>query len=192
MRDDRNEERGKSFWRRPPHGHAMRWALVWLAICSGAALYAPELLKIADGVAAGGREMMASNATKSGSRAVANSSSFAADRYGHYIVDATVNGTSIRFLVDTGSTYVALTMEDARTIGLSENTLNFNQRVATANGEARVAPVTLREIRLGQLSEENISAVVLEGGPPISLLGMSFLQRLDSYDIRDGKLSLYW
>ena len=67
----------------------------------------------------------------------------------------------------------------------------FNRRVSTANGSARMAPVTLREVRIGQLSIYDVPAAVLEN-LNISLLGMSFLGRLQGYEMRDGKLSINW
>ena len=66
----------------------------------------------------------------------------------------------------------------------------FNLRVEI-NGIARAARITLREIRIGQLSIYDIPAFV-EEKLPISLLGQSFLTRLDGYEMRDGVLTLNW
>src|SRR5579863_1093531 len=63
---------------------------------------------------------------------------------GHYYVDAEVNGAPIHFMVDTGASYVTLSPDDARTAGLDLSDTDFNQRASTANGIARIAPVTLR------------------------------------------------
>jgi len=94
-------------------------------------------------------------------------------------------------LVDTGATLVTLTQADARTAGIDPGELVFNHRASTANGSARMAPVTLREVRIGQLSIYDVPAAVLEH-LNISLLGMSFLTRLESYEMRDGKLTISW
>ena len=76
--------------------------------------------------------------------------------------------------------------------GLTHSDLNFTLRTSTANGVARAAPVTLREVRLGQLSIDAVPAAVAEN-LNISLLGQTFLTRLESYEIRDGVLTLnYW
>jgi aspartyl protease family protein len=69
--------------------------------------------------------------------------------------------------------------------------LVFNRRASTANGYVRMAIVTLREICLGQLSLNDVRAAVLEN-LNVSLLGMSFLDRLQSYEMRDGKLTITW
>ena len=97
----------------------------------------------------------------------------------------------MRFLVDTGASLVTLTPADAQVAGITPRELVFNHRVSTANGSARMAPVTLREVRIGQLSIYDVPASVLEH-LNISLLGMSFLSRLQSYEMRDGKLTIAW
>ena len=113
------------------------------------------------------------------------------DARGHVVLDAVVNGASMRFLVDTGASLVTLTLADARAAGLTPGELVFNRRASTANGPVRMAPVTLREIRLGQLSIGEVPAAVIEN-LNVSLLGMSFLARLQSYEMRGGKLTITW
>ena len=122
---------------------------------------------------------------------VVNTLVYPTDAQGHVIVDAVVNGASVRLLVDTGASLVTLTPTDARAAGITPGELVFNHRVTTANGSARMAQVTLREIRIGQLSIYDVPAAVLEH-LNVSLLGMSFLGRLQSYEMRDGKLTIVW
>ena len=110
---------------------------------------------------------------------------------GHVVIDAVVNGASMRMLVDTGASFVTLTPADARAAGIAPGDLVFDQRAATANGVVRMAMVTLREVRLGQLSLDDVRAAVIEH-LNVSLLGMSFLDRLQSYQMRDGKLTITW
>jgi clan AA aspartic protease (TIGR02281 family) len=116
---------------------------------------------------------------------------YRADPRGHVALTAMVNGTPVRFLVDTGASRVTLTAVDARAVGISPGELVFNQRSQTANGLAREAPVTLREIRIDRLSIDNVSAAVNEN-LTVSLLGMSFLRRLKSFEMRDGALTISW
>jgi aspartyl protease family protein len=123
---------------------------------------------------------------------VPNSLVFHANRQGHVMVDAVVNGAPVRFLVDTGATLVVLTLKDAAAAGLGRNDLVFSMKTSTANGVARAAPVTLRELRINQLSVNNVAAAVTEN-LGMSLLGQSFLTQLDGYEMRDGMLTLnYW
>jgi aspartyl protease family protein len=124
--------------------------------------------------------------------AMPNSLVFRANAQGHVVVEAAVNGVPVRFLVDTGATMVVLTLKDAAAAGLSGSDLVFSMRTSTANGVARAAPVRLRELRIDQLMVRDVAAAVVEN-LNISLLGQSFLTRLDGYEMRDGVLTLsYW
>ncbi len=116
---------------------------------------------------------------------------YRADRRGHFSLTATVNGAPTRFVVDTGASLVALTPDDARAAGIGRSELVFDQLTQTANGRVRFAPVTLREIRIEQLSIENVPAAVIENLDQ-SLLGMSFLKRLKSFEMREGALTISW
>lgn len=120
-----------------------------------------------------------------------NALTFRANPQGHVVIDAIVNGAQVRFLVDTGSTMVVLTAQDAARAGITANDLNFTMQTMTANGAARAAPVRLREVSIGQLTVNDVRAAVAEN-LGISLLGQSFLTRLDSYEMRDGVLTLYY
>ena len=109
---------------------------------------------------------------------------------GHFVVEAKVNGTPIRFLVDTGASHVVLTPSDARRIGLNPNALNYTQRYNTANGVGEGAPVRLDRVTVGPIELENVRASVNRAEMAGSLLGMSFLGRLGGYEVRDGTLTL--
>lgn len=119
------------------------------------------------------------------------SQTFRADPSGHYFLTADVNGSSIRFIVDTGATLVSLSANDAEAAGFDLRRLDYSHRSHTANGIARVARVTIRELRIGPAVFRDVDASVREK-PGVSLLGMALLSRLQSYEIRDGKLTLWW
>jgi clan AA aspartic protease (TIGR02281 family) len=112
--------------------------------------------------------------------------------HGHFLVEAVVNGEPIDFMVDTGATHVVLTLEDARKLGFTPNRLRFTQQFSTANGTVGAAPVELREVRIGQLRLFDLDAWVNGGPLGISLLGMSFLRSLDSYEVAGDRLILRW
>jgi aspartyl protease family protein len=116
---------------------------------------------------------------------------YRADRHGHFSLTATVNGAPIRLVVDTGASLVALTLDDARAAGIGRSELVFNQLTQTANGRVRFAPVMVHEVRIGQLSIANVPAAVIENLDQ-SLLGMSFLKRLKSFEMREGALTISW
>lgn len=117
--------------------------------------------------------------------------SFRADLSGHYMATAKINGQDVDFLIDTGATDVALTLEDAVKIGYQQSDLSFNAPVSTANGTAFVAPIMIDNIILGPLSVNNVRGSVSPSGMDVSLLGMSFLNQLSGYEVKDGLLTLY-
>jgi aspartyl protease family protein len=114
-----------------------------------------------------------------------------ADRRGHFSLTAAVNGAAIRLVVDTGASLVALSLDDASAAGIARNELVFNEITQTANGRVRFAPVMLREIRVEHLTINNVPAAVIENLDQ-SLLGMSFLKRLKSFEMREGTLTISW
>jgi aspartyl protease family protein len=116
--------------------------------------------------------------------------SFRAREGGHFVVEARVNGTPIRFLVDTGASEVVLTPSDARRIGLNPNALSYTQRYRTANGIGEGAPIRLNRIAVGPIEVEDVRASVNRTEMGGSLLGMTFLGRLSGYEVRDGVLTL--
>lgn len=99
-----------------------------------------------------------------------------ADGRGHFLADGQVNNAAVRFLVDTGATLIALPATDAKRMGVSY--LNAPRGVInTANGNALAYKVKLDTVRVGDITINNVDAVVIEGGLTIALLGMSFLSR---------------
>ncbi len=109
---------------------------------------------------------------------------------GHFFVQAQVNGVALEFMVDTGATNVTLSPADARALGFDDDKLNFTHRSRTAGGIVPTAPVVLKEMRIGLLSLPNVAARVNGEPMGISLLGMSFLRRLRSYEVINNKLVL--
>jgi len=107
---------------------------------------------------------------------------------GHFWTRADVNGTQVKFMVDTGASIVALTYFDAQRLGLKPEELAFDSEIRTAGGITYGAPVTLASIRIGKVKIENVNAVILSNGLEQSLLGMTFLGELDSYEVRQGQM----
>lgn len=115
-----------------------------------------------------------------------------AGRGGHFAVEALINDTSVRLMADTGATLVALTYEDALRIGLNPDNLSYDLRVYTANGAVKNARATLRQVTVGSITLENVRATVARQGQlQTSLLGMSFLSRLKSFQISGSQMLLY-
>jgi aspartyl protease family protein len=114
-----------------------------------------------------------------------------ADPTGHFFVEPTLGGQRIRMLVDTGASLVALSHEDAERVSISVSARDFTKGIATANGVVEAAPVRIPQIQVGDIVVRNVEAVVLPPGRlNISLLGMTFLRRLSTFEITDGRLAL--
>ncbi|WP_372614364.1 TIGR02281 family clan AA aspartic protease [Aquicoccus sp.] len=112
------------------------------------------------------------------------------DRDGHYYVTAEVNGTPVRFTVDTGATEIVLSREDAQSAGIDTESLSYVGRAFTANGEVRTAPVRLDSIGIGAIRDDRVMAYVNDGDMSGSLLGMRYLNRYSKIEITDGSLTL--
>jgi aspartyl protease family protein len=114
-----------------------------------------------------------------------------AESNGHFNAEAEINGRPIEVMIDTGATMVALSYEDAERAGIRLSDRDFTRSVATANGTARVAPVTLDRVAVGNITVRDVPAAVAEPGRlKTSLLGMTFLSRLSRFDMRSGRLMM--
>ena len=100
---------------------------------------------------------------------------------GHFWAEGEVNGAPVRFLVDTGATVVALTPADAERLGFDLDRLNYVSGVMTAGGRTRAAAVRLDSVEVAGARLEDVDALVIEKGLDASLLGMSYLGRLSSF-----------
>lgn len=109
---------------------------------------------------------------------------------GHYWALGQTDGGELRLLVDTGATRVSLTREDAERLGLILTDDAFTETVATAAGAALAAPVTLDWLAVGPTRIENVEAVVIRDGLGHSLLGMSYLNRLEAFGVEAGSMRL--
>jgi aspartyl protease family protein len=161
---------------------ALLWAVIGIALVIGYS-YRYEVHQVADRVIA---ELMPGHVISHGRSAeVARTSS------GDFAISAQINGARVHMVVDTGATSVVLTAEDAKSAGLPLALLNYTVNIETANGRARAAPVTLDRIAMGELEERSVEALVVQPGQlRTSLLGMSFLNRLQSWQVNGDRLML--
>jgi aspartyl protease family protein len=113
------------------------------------------------------------------------------DAIGHFRVEGRVDGQYLQFVVDTGASVVALTANDAATLGIRPSEMDFRALVKTANGTVRAAPIQLNMIEVGNLMVRDVAAMVLpDGALSENLLGLSFLSRLRHFEYTDGKMVL--
>ena len=112
-------------------------------------------------------------------------------RGGDFQVAAQVNGARVAMVLDTGASAVVLTQEAAKAAGLPLEVLSYTVNVDTANGRTRAAPVTLDRLAVGGIVERSVPALIAQPGQlKTSLLGMSFLNRLESWEVRGDKLMM--
>lgn len=115
----------------------------------------------------------------------------AADSRGHFVFTGRVNGRPLSMLADTGATLVALRASDARTAGLIVLPGDYTAKVSTAGGIAEAARVRLGEVEVGDIRIRDVDALVLSDEQlATNLLGMSFLGRLKTFSIENGRLVL--
>jgi aspartyl protease family protein len=110
---------------------------------------------------------------------------------GSFLVNGKVNDRDARFLFDTGASTVVLTAETAKAIGIDPSSLSYSVPVSTANGRTLAAPITLERVAVGSIREARVRALVARPGLlRENLLGMTFLDRLASYEVRQNRLIL--
>ena len=108
---------------------------------------------------------------------------------GHYWARTVVNRkASVDFMVDTGASTVAITQDDARKMGLRPGDLVYDSQVRTAGGITYGANVVISSIKIGQVEVKNIHGIVMKDELTQSLLGMSFLRELYSYEFRGDRM----
>jgi aspartyl protease family protein len=161
-------------------------ALIVLAATVGAvvAYKDPEqVARASDSVS----NLLRKRATSSG-RAV----QIARGQSGEFALQAKINGIPAPMVIDTGATSVVLTYETAKAAGLPLELLEYDVDVETAGGHTRAARLTLDRLAIGKLVERSVPALVVPHGQmKTNLLGMSFLDRLESWEVRADRLMLH-
>lgn len=111
---------------------------------------------------------------------------------GEFALQAKINGVNAPMVIDTGATQVVLTYETAKAVGLPLELLNYDVDLETAGGHTKAARLTLDRLAIGKLVERSVPALVVPHGlMKTNLLGMSFLDRMESWDVRADRLMLH-
>jgi aspartyl protease family protein len=159
---------------------ALLWVVVGLVLVIGYS-YRYELNNVANRVMA---ELIPGHVVSHGRTVeVARTNS------GDFDISARVNGVRVPMVLDTGASSVVLTPQDAKAAGLPLEVLNYTVSIDTANGRTRAAQVTLDRLAVGGLEERSVEALIVQPGQlRTSLLGMSFLNRLQSWQVSGDRL----
>jgi aspartyl protease family protein len=171
-------------------GWAFKQSLIWLAagVIAFLVMEQTSLPTGSSGSAREGDRGASPRHEDAGSRTL----SIEADGRGHFMVNAEVDGAPVRFMVDTGASAVVLSPKDADRLGLHLRHDDYSEVANTPGGSVRIAPVTLREVRIDQLVLYDVEAFVNQHAMSESLLGMTFLRRLDGFEVADDELILSW
>jgi aspartyl protease family protein len=163
---------------------ALTQAMIWVAIALVLVLgytYRFELYDVGDRVLV---ELMPGRAISHG-----HTVELARAASGDFRVGTEVNGVRIAMVLDTGASSVVLTHEDAKAAGLPTEFIKYAVNVDTANGHTLAAPARLDRLAIGAIVERQVPALIAQPGQlKTSLLGMSFLNRLQSWEVRGGRL----
>jgi aspartyl protease family protein len=171
----------------------MRSVFTFAAAALVAGMIVPHYVKQFDAGHARQATTAAAAATAASEPAAFDSASVVVPRdgLGHFLVEATVNGQPLKFMIDTGATVIALSADDAVQLGVQPAYSEYTVLLKTANGTVHAAPATLDTVEIGGIMLHNVEAVVMpRGALSENLLGMSFLSRLRHFDYSDGKMVL--
>ncbi len=174
-------------------GWAVKQVLVW-SVVIGAAYYAVSRRDAWFPVVfTGSADGEGTEPTAQDTNQVSRTVVLRADRQGHFWIEGRVNHADVRFMIDTGATGIALNRQDAASAGIHLQDRDFTLKSHTANGVARAAPVEIRTLEVGPITVRGIPAHVMDGPMTgMALLGMNFLRRLESFELRGDTLTLRW
>lgn len=174
-------------------GQALRYLAIWAGlflVLVGGYAYRTEITAVAYrvmGELVPPGHTVAAETTETGERAVR----VRRRQDGHFMARVSINGAAMALLVDTGASTVVLKPADAERAGIDTKALKFSIPVQTANGTTYAASVRLRSISIGGIEVRDVETLVAKpGNLTESLLGMSFLKRLRSYEFSGEFLTL--
>lgn len=123
---------------------------------------------------------------------VSSSGEVRLDRAGdsHFYADADIDGTNIRMMVDSGASVVALTRRDAEAIGIDVDRLPIGGSANTAGGVVPMRVVTLRSVDVDGIEVRGVQAAVIDADMGVSLLGQSYLSKLDAVNVEGDVMTL--
>jgi aspartyl protease family protein len=115
-----------------------------------------------------------------------------AEGNGNFYVLGSVNGAPVRFLIDTGATDIVLSPSDAGRLGVDTAALVYGREAETANGAGYGASFKADSLTVGQVALTDVPMVINQAPMSASLLGVAFLKRLDSFEVRGRRMYLRW
>jgi len=170
----------------------MRSILSFAAVALVAGMIVPRYAAQLNGAAPASNNLMAAHQTVDDQASrTSDSVVVPRDGRGHFSTEGRIDGRRLNFLIDTGASVIALTAEDAASLGLHPSNSEYRVTLKTANGVVRAAPTTLGMVEIGGIMVRDVVAVIMpDGALSENLLGMSFLTRLRHFEYSEGKMVL--
>jgi len=170
----------------------MRSILSFAAVVLVAGMIVPRYAAQFNGTSPAPNNLMAAHQTVDDQASRASDSVVVPrDGHGHFRTEGRIDGRRLNFLIDTGASVIALTAEDAASLGLHPSNSEYRVTLKTANGVVYAAPTTLGMVEIGGIMVRDVVAVVMpDGALSENLLGMSFLTRLRHFEYSEGKMVL--
>lgn len=109
---------------------------------------------------------------------------------GHFYAEGNVDGARLRMLVDTGASMIALTGEDAEALGLTWDEASLKPIGRGANGVVMGVSVRLERIEVEGIEARDVEAAIIPEGLDVSLLGQSFLSKIENVEINGDEMRL--
>jgi aspartyl protease family protein len=109
---------------------------------------------------------------------------------GHFWVTAEVNGRPMRFMVDSGATFTAISTEAAQAAGIAPSGLGLRTVIETANGMVEADRASIADLRVGSLAMRDHDVLISDGLGDTNLLGMNFLSELESWRVEGSSMIL--
>ncbi len=176
---------------RQPLGHTLKQLVAWLAIfliVMAAYTHRYELQDIASNITGG---LVPGSPISTVDAHGRNKITLIRNNSGHFVARGAIGSASVTFLIDTGATDIVLANTDAANAGIKTGKLHYSIPVSTANGMTTSARATIGNISIGPIKYENITVMVARKNDlQTSLLGMNFINRLRSFEIRGDRMIL--
>jgi aspartyl protease family protein len=167
-------------------GRTAKYLGIWVAVIAVLVVgltYRDELMGAGQRIRS---EFSSSYPVASGARQVV----ITASEGGGFLIMGKVNGQPVQFLVDTGASDTVLSPDDARRLGLDLGGLRFDHLAETANGTGAGARYVASRLEVGPIRVDDMPMVVNQAPMSFSLLGMTFLTRLESFQVKGRQLYL--
>ena len=169
-----------------PIGQTIRMALAWIGIFALIFLlvsFRPEMKLIWQRIT--GELGLASAPAISGEPMTIRKSDD-----GHFWVSAEVNGRPMRFMIDSGATFTAISTEAAKAAGIEPSGLGLKTVIDTANGMVEADRASIADLRVGTLAMRDHDVLISDGLGDTNLLGMNFLSELESWRVEGSSMIL--